>query len=52
MNDVEHQLEIATKLVTARTEDLRVALARLSEIANTLEALAKLAREPLCRPSQ
>jgi hypothetical protein len=52
MNDPAYQLEVASKLLTARTEDLRLALTRLSEIADALEGMAKKAREPLRSPQR
>jgi hypothetical protein len=52
MNDTASQLEVASKLLTARTEDLRLALTRLGEIADALEGIAKKAREPLRLPQR
>jgi ActR/RegA family two-component response regulator len=52
MNDTASQLEVASKLLAARTEDLRVALTRLGEIADALDAIAKRAREPLRSPQR
>jgi hypothetical protein len=52
MDDTASQLEVASKLLTARTEDLRLALTRLGEIADALEGIAKKAREPLRSPQR